>query len=201
MRFFRWTHDSGADEAAPSRLLWYLDIQMIELEPWDLMAGRRIENWNLDTTAYYEGEVAHIDFPFTDNDLPVYSPRLKLLMERLAVTEIQYLPLRVAHQDRRSEVSGYYLANYLRLIDCLDRKRSEYQVWTRDNLPFWEKRPRMLGTFRDVTKAVLDTTKIGDVRVFRVWGWDVMVVVGGDVKQAIEEAGMTGCRFTEIETI
>ena len=200
MRFFRWTHESGAGEANHP-LLWYLDIQLIDLETWDLMAGHGIENWNLTTTAYYEDEVAHTDFPFTGNDLPVYSPRLKLLMERLAATEIQFLPLQIKHKHRSSEVQGYCLANYLRLIDCLDRKRSEYQVWTRDNLLFWEKRPWMLGTFRDVTRAVLDTTQLGDVRAFRLWGWEMMAVVRGDVKQAIEEAGMTGCRFTEIETV
>jgi hypothetical protein len=59
----------------------------------------------------------------------------------------------------------------------------------------------MLGTFRDVTKAVIDSKKIGDVPIFRLWGWEMMILVREDVKRAIEEAGITGCIFREIEVV
>ena len=38
-------------------------------------------------------------------------------------------------------------------------------------------------------------------RLFRLGEWKMMVLVGEDMKEAIEQAGITGCRFTEIETV
>jgi hypothetical protein len=55
-----------------------------------------------------------------------------------------------------------------------------------------------LGTFRDIRKAVLDLEKIRDNRLFRLWGWGYTVVVRSDLKEAIEDAGITGCRFKRL---
>jgi hypothetical protein len=203
MRYFRWDPYSGADEEE-SESVWSLSIDSIELNNilvWDLRLGKYIEVWDTNTTAYYDKEVEYSDYPFATGLLPVYSTRLKSLMEDLGIKGIQYLPLRIRRRDGAKEVDGYYIANYLIVIDCLDRERSVYQVWTKDNLLFWEKRPYMLGTFRDVTKAVIDSTKLSDAPIFRLWGWEIMVVVREDVKQAIEEAGITGCVFREIEVV
>ena len=196
--FYRWSQDGGADEPEPPAG-GYLDLPLSSHSDWDLRAGRRIEKWDPNAIALFDEEAEPPDFPFTSNDLPVFSPRLKALMESLGVEGIQYLPLRIRHQASGREVQGYQLANYLCLIDCLDWDRSVYQLWTKDNLLFWEQRPHMLGTFRDVQKAVLDSSRIGTVPIFRLWGWEVMVVVRGDIKRAVEAAGMTGCWFSALE--
>ena len=200
MRFYRWTQEGRTDETE-SGLLWYLSTGLSDRVEWDLRAGRYIEDLDPNTTAFYDDKVEHTDFPFTDNDLPVYSPRLKALMEKLKVEGIQFLPLRIRHRPSGAEAQGYHIANYLHAIDCLDREHSIYEIWTKDNLLFWEKRPSMLGTLRDLRKAVLDSTKIGNDRLFRLEEWEMMVLVREDVKEAIEEARITGCRFTEIETV
>lgn len=198
--FYRWDQEGGADEDEPA-VGGFLDLQLSGCSDWDLRAGRYIEKWNPETLAVYDDEAEPPDFPFTSNDLPVYSPRLRALMESLGVEGIQYLPVRIRHQGSGREVPGYHLANYLCLIDCLDRERSVYQVWTKDNLLFWEMRPTMLGTFRDVQRAVLDCSRIGETPIFRLWGWDVMVVIRGDLKRAIERVGTTGCRFSLLDAI
>jgi hypothetical protein len=200
MRYFRWVPYSGADEDE-SESVWSLSIQLKNIQEWDLMLGKYIEGWDTNTTAVYDEDIEYTDFPIATGLLPVYSTRLKLLMENLGLEDIQYLPLRIRRRDGGKEVDGYYIANYLNVIDCLDRERSVYQVWTKDNLLFWEKRPFMLGTFRDVTKAVIDSKKPGDTPIFRLWGWEMMVVVREDVKLAIERAGITGCVFREIEVV
>ena len=42
---------------------------------------------------------------------------------------------------------------------------------------------------------------IGEARVFRVEEFDLIVVIRGDVKQAMEGAGITGCWFQELEVV
>lgn len=200
MKYFRWDPYSGIDEEE-SESVWSLSIQLKNIQEWDLRIGKYIKVWDTNITAVYDEEIEYSDYPFATGLLPIYSTRLKSLMENLGLKSIQYLPLRIRRRDGAKEVDGYYIANYLNVIDCLDRERAVYQIWTKDNLLFWEKRPYMLGTFRDVTRAVLDSKKIGDVPIFRLWGWEMMVMVREDVKQTIEEAGITGCVFREIEVV
>jgi hypothetical protein len=195
--YYRWCQEGGAEDAEPASG-GYPRLQLRGYTEWDLRAGHPIDNWDLDTVAVYDQESDLSDFPFTNNDLPVYSPRLRTVMEALSAEDIQYLPLRIQHEKSGKEVHGYHLVNYLRVIDCLDRESSVYQIWTKDNLLFWEQRPHMLGTFRDVQKAVLDPSRIGQVPVFRLWGWKNMVIVRGDSQCAIETAGITGCRFSPL---
>jgi hypothetical protein len=199
MRYFNWSQYGGADELEP-KLVWHLYIQLRNVNEWDLVTGKFIKDWDINTTAVYDEEIEHTDYPFTTGLLPVYSMRLKTLIDNMGIKEIQYLPLKITRLDGTNEVTGYHIANYLRVIDCLNRERSTYQVWTKDNLLFWEKRPFKLGTFRDIRKAVLDLGKINDVPIFRLWGWD-MAVVRQDVKRTIEDAGITGCVFREIEVV
>jgi hypothetical protein len=199
MKYFRWSHYAGGNEE-DSREVWSLDIRDKHFDEWDVMSGTNIKHWYPNLTAYYE-ESNFTDYPFITGLIPVYSPRLRSLIENMKVNDIQYLPLRIKRKDEKEEISGYSIANYLRIIECLNRERSVYQLWTKDNLLFWEKRPDMLGTFESITKTVLDLKKIGDARIFRLWGWEVMVVLREDIKQAIEKAGITGCEFSEIEVI
>ncbi len=197
MKYFEWSQYGGADE--PERPVWRLSIKLIDYNEWDLRVGRYIETWDPNTVAYYDEEAEHSDFPFTSDLLPVYSLRLKNLMKNLHVEDIQYLPLRIKHTYSNNEVQAYYIANYLKVIDCLDRQHSAYQLWTKENLLFWEKRPWMIGTFRSVRRPVLQLAKLDEARVFRVWGWD-MVVVREDIKEIVARSGMTGCQFTELAT-
>jgi hypothetical protein len=200
MNNFEWSHFVGGYENEPIEV-WRLSIQDKHFNEWDLKAGTYINDWDLNITAFYDKELDNTDYPFATDLLSVYSPRRRSLMEDLRINEIQYLPLRIKRQDGEKEVYGYSIANYLRVIDCLNREKSVYQVWTKDNLLYWEKRTNMIGTFRDVTNAVLDFDKIGDAKIFRLWGWETMVVLREDVKQAIEEAGITGCEFYKIEVV
>ncbi len=199
MKFYKWSQYGGADEIEP--LIWFLTIELNNGVEYKLMEGKFIENWDINITATYEEEVEPTDYPFTSFLLPVFSPRLKKIMERLGIEYIQYLPLKIQSKDGVKEIDGYHIANYLMVIDCLDREKSEYQIWTKENLLFWEKRLYMLGTFRYVKKAVINSNKIGDIPIFRLWGWECMVIVREDIKKAIDDAGITGCVFDEIEVI
>jgi hypothetical protein len=42
MKFYSWLQYGGADDPEPP-LLWYLHIQLVNYNEWDLMAGRYIE--------------------------------------------------------------------------------------------------------------------------------------------------------------
>lgn len=200
MNFYDWSQEGGADQKS-SQLLWYIDMESLSHDKWNFMSGHYIENWDPSQAVFYDNKAVHNDFPFTSNDIHVYSTKLRKLMEDMKVKEIQYLPIRIEHKDSHKEVGGYQIANYLNVVDCLDRQRAEYQVWTKENLLYWDERPHLLGTFRDISSAVLVAEKIADARMFRLWGFRSMVIVREDVKRTIEDEKITGCRFTSLEVV
>jgi hypothetical protein len=87
VRYFRWDPYSGTDEDE-SESVWSLSIQLKNFQEWDLRLGKYIEGWDTNTTAVYDEEIEHTDFPFATGLLPVYSTRLKSLMENLGLVSI-----------------------------------------------------------------------------------------------------------------
>ena len=44
----------------------------------------------------------------------------------------------------------------------------------------------------------IDPTKVDDAQVFRSWGWHVALIVSEQIKEALERAGISGMKFTEV---
>ena len=44
----------------------------------------------------------------------------------------------------------------------------------------------------------IDKSRAGDAKIFRPWGWTVVLVVSEDIKDALERTGATGMKFTEV---
>ena len=200
MVYFRWTQSEYIDQHKKINN-WYLEkMFFVDQDPWDFKSGTSIESRDINATAIFRSETIYSDFPFTAFDVPVYSTKLKMLMEKHEPNSIQYLPLKIINENNNKHVNGYYIANYLNKIDCLDRINSKYEAWTKENLMFLKDRPQMLYTFRDIQKVVLDSKKISNNKIFRLWGWDVMIIVREDIKNIIEAANIIGCNFNKIET-
>lgn len=85
----------------------------------------------------------------------------------------------------------YYVANYLDVIDCLDRKRT-------DVIDDWEP-INDLGDVGIIT-PVLSRRNIGDSVLFRVRHNSNMVVVREDVKDHLERSQVSGCVFARCQT-
>lgn len=200
MQYFRWMQNGYIDNPHETQM-WYIEkIELSDVDPWTLKSGQRIDNWKKDVAAYFNKEARLIDFPFSAYDIPIFSPKLIALMESNNITNIQFLPLKIINSTNKNAIDGYCIANYLDVIDCLDRNLSIYEVWTKENLLYWEERPWMLNTYRDVKRIVLSNSKTVNSPVFRLKGWEVAVIVREDVKKAIEQANITGCVFSEIES-
>ena len=200
MKYFRLTQNGFPTLDSGNYPGFYLRIEFgNSYKEWELMIGQVIRNWNPSTCAYFEKEADHVDFPFTENDIHVYSPKFKHLMQKLIRYEIQFLPLQIVFRPTKMSIGKYYLANYLKVIDCIDRENSKYELWTKENLLFWEKREYLLGSFSYIDHLVLDSKKITDAKIFRPWGWKMAVIVREDLKDEIENAKITGCIFSSLE--
>jgi hypothetical protein len=120
---------------------------------------------------------------------PVVHARMASILTQLAPDDVQLFPVKVA-----SEFEPYFLVNVVRTVRCIDDEASE-------EVRYWKPedgRPEKVGKYRAVSGMRIDPTKVGDAKVFRPWGWTVALLVSEDIKDALEHAGVTGVKFTEV---
>lgn len=195
MRFYRWTASSEGNSVVRSLLVrgWEDTFEL----KWRLEAGCSLSEaeWDADAVAYWEEGTPLTDLPFTVPDFELHSPRLTALFKRLALAgDVQYLRVLVKGDRTGQEVADYSVANYLRRVPCLDLERSVYTLFG----PDWI-RPEQRGLVAGVLRPVLRKDMLVEERLFRVDECEAIVVINEDVKQAIEEAGITGCYILELE--
>lgn len=120
---------------------------------------------------------------------PVVHARMASILTQLAPDDVQLFPVKVA-----SESEPYFLVNVVRTVRCIDDEASEeVRYWNPE-----DGRPEKVGKYRAVSGMRIDPTKVGDAKVFRPWGWTVALLVSEDIKEALECAGVTGVKFTEV---
>jgi hypothetical protein len=129
-----------------------------------------------------------LDFCLTSFAVPVASRAVAEAVSAVAGNDVQCLPVEIPGHP------GMYVLNALRVLPCLDERRSEFIKWTTK-----DHRADLAGQYRQVTRLVLDPAAIPpDAHFFRVDGWEVVLIVSADVKRAMEHAGCAGAEFTEV---
>jgi hypothetical protein len=164
-----------------------IDAQGQEVDPWRFSEGRV-----LDLETRLRLPVSHpgreLDFSLTGLGVVVVHGRVVRLFELLGIQEVQFLPTQV-----EGHTGPYFILNALRIIRCIDDARcEEVRYWKPE-----DGQPEKVGEYRVVSGLRIDPTKVGDARIFRPWGWPVALVISEDLKQALEQEGITGTRFVE----
>ena len=186
-RYFRLMDDV----CIPGR--WHIkspvDAQGSEIIPWRLREGKVLSLEGVPTLPLAQPGHA-LDFSLTGLNIAVVSGRFASLCERLRIqNEVQLIPARV-----EGSLEIYFILNALHIIECIDDARCE-------EVTFWEPRhgePERVGHYRNVAGLKIDPAKVGEINIFRPWGWTVALIVSERVKLAMEEEGLAGARFIEV---
>jgi len=184
MNYFEWLGDLEA-----------IDIRFPEMHfnGWWMVECLPVIGWRGDVLATYSPDDAlAVSFGLSDNGWPVFSPRMRDFLDDAAPGLVQFLPFRLQRRDGSGEAFGYCVGQILRLVDCLDRKRTRVRKnWQ----PINER-----GDFGAYRPFVLDRSLAENERLFRLKGNRRSIVVRDDLKTAIEQAGFDGQRFDLLET-
>ena len=121
-------------------------------------------------------------------------------MEHLILGPSEHAPLeRRERQEPSFHMEGQpepYILNATRLVDCIDDVASKHvERWVPEDA---DAPPERAGEYRNVVGMRLDTSRVEDAKVFRPWGWTVVLVVSEDLKDALERTGATGMTFTAV---
>ncbi|MCP3063200.1 hypothetical protein LXT21_30930 [Myxococcus sp. K38C18041901] len=68
-----------------------------------------------------------------------------------------------------------------KLIRCIDEQASKVQFWDPKHAPRGKE-----GTYYAVDDMRIDTSKVGNAKVFRTEDWDIALIVSEDIKEALE---------------
>ena len=174
---------------------WYLDSpvddQGQDAGSWLFMRGKPASvSEPLRVALYRPGK--SLDFSLADaGAVPVVQQQVAAVLTALAPGDIQTYPIQVEGQPE-----PYVLINVTRLVDCIDDAASEHvERWIPEDE---NDQPERAGEYRNVVGMRIDKARVGDARVFRPWGWPVVMVVSEDIKEALERTGATGMKFTEV---
>ncbi|MCP3144192.1 imm11 family protein [Pyxidicoccus xibeiensis] len=189
MRYF----DLTEDVYSPGR--WHLDTpvdgQGQEVGSWLFLEGQAASVTEpLKVALYRRGKP--LDYSQADAGIvPVVHPRVASVFEELARGDVQTFPIQVEGQPE-----PYVLINVIRVVKCIDDQASEHvERWIPEDE---NDQPERAGEYRNVVGMRIDKSLVGDAKVFRPWGWNVVLVVSEDIKEALERTGASGMKFVEV---
>lgn len=129
-----------------------------------------------------------LDFDDCGVGAVVLHARVVKLLQELEVPDLQFIPVTVAGQP-----DEYSIMNVTRLIPCVDEARcSRVERWKPE-----DGRPDRVGEYHVIEDLRIDLTKVGDARIFRPWGWPVLIV-SNDIKEAFEHAQLLGPKYIPV---
>ncbi|WP_299460869.1 DUF1629 domain-containing protein [uncultured Microscilla sp.] len=125
----------------------------------------------------------------------VISERFKTLFENFQddIQFIEFIPLRLENLKSNEKSEKYYLLNILNNIECFDWEKSSYTRYPKDIFPDQQH------LIRKVDKLVIDHKPIKERNIFRVAEKPIPIYISQKLKDAIEEADLTGVEFHEVE--
>jgi hypothetical protein len=158
------------------------------VDPWVFTEGAPIPNPGLlKLPVDHPGK--SLDFSLTGLAIPVVHVRVAAVFAELAPEDVQLFPVEIQGQPDQ-----FCILVATRAIRCIDDAAcKEVELWTPE-----DGRPEKVGEYRDVYGMRIDASKVGDIQVFRTWGWTVALIVSEEVKDALERIGATGTKFQEV---
>lgn len=183
MNYYEWLGELDSAE---------INFPDLEFNGFWMVEGKPVIGWTDYMIAVYMcAATPRFEFGMALNSWPIFSPAMQALMERLTPGVIQFLPFRFQRLNGKDQVAGYCVGQILRVVDCLDRHRTQV-----DNN--WQP-INSYGDFGVLRPFVLSRSLIGDEKLFRIQGNCGRIVIREDVRHAIESAGFGGQRFDPVE--
>ncbi len=95
----------------------------------------------------------------------------------------QLFPIKVLPDEK-----PYYILNILNVIDCVDKEKSKFTLWTES-----DERPDLLGEYYGFDRMILDRSKVPEgIHIFRVNGYDISAIVTRELVEEFKKHNIKG---------
>jgi len=131
------------------------------------------------------------DYAVSDMGCSVVSERFKNLLLSLGVDNVQYYKASVIEIEGGPAKEGYYAANIIGLVDCIDRDSSEMRADYDDD--------GSLDIIYGISKLVLTEPLPECGIMFRAYPFTRLILIDENLKEKFEASGITGYRLISPE--
>ncbi|HYC99685.1 MAG TPA: DUF1629 domain-containing protein [Phycisphaerales bacterium] len=167
--------------------------EMSFAQTWAFAQGKPLPPTQPRSVVVSDAPTCFEDMAWGDGCGTVVSTRLRTLLERIAPGHAQFIPCTVKYGKRRPKVISegeHWMVNWLHMVDCFDTVASRHEG--------------KVDQFGDINYTscfdpVYDLRRIPpEIRILRVKGARMTVLVDAGIREAIEAAGITGPQFMSI---
>ncbi len=122
------------------------------------------------------------DFSMTAWGVPIVSQAFADVVESMALTSIQLLPVEV---DGAGD--GFYILNVISKVACVDYEKTIVQRYTPDIDP-----PERVGKIHPLYNITINPELASGNHIFRLEEWDIILIISDELKETLEQQNLTG---------
>lgn len=134
-----------------------------------------------------------LDYSGATPSCPVVSARFKEALDSVGVDNIDYYPAHIVDEAKGKTHEGYYAANVIGMLSCLDKEKS---VFTEMIRPPSSEDKDLVSSFEEMH---LDYNKVQGAKIFRLYEMTSLIIVNEAIKQAVEKAKLRGLELHPVE--
>jgi hypothetical protein len=154
-----------------------------------LLAGEFPFGMEVRFSEEFKKEIKIFDSMAVALSIPIVSRRIKEILERLAPTQCEFLPVVVSDHKKKPASHEHFVLNPLRIADIIDMGRSRYIASSFN--------PDQIG---DLSELRLRPDAVGrEIHIFRAKTMLKQVFIAESLYEAFQQAKVTGLRLFEAE--
>lgn len=152
---------------------------------------------SMDLGTVFKNSIPKIELTCDDSNLPNCIPNFQCylyfdesiiqIIRAKGFNNFQLFDVTVNDENGKN-IGSHKLVNILDVLDVIDRENSELEVDENDD-----------SYIRDILKLSLDNKKIGDAKIFRLAGYETLLIVREDIAQELVNSNLTGFEFFDAE--
>ena len=173
---------SGIPESGAEAYKYSKGISLVDVHPKNEASGIYYDPDQLDHIKLYD---------FVDNldSLIIANSKVKAILDSFEIDNLEYLPSWLYDHQKNLASKDYAIINVLGSVDAIDMEKSDYKM------------NRIIkNQVKFIDELVLNYDKIPDnAKIFRATTKLNLVLIREDIKQAFEEAGLTGYKVFEAD--
>ena len=132
-------------------------------------------------------EYKEVDFNLSNNGIQIVSEYFKNIIGN---NDITYFQVETINYKTRKM---YYAIKINNFYDSVDETKSEIRFWTNENT----NRKERIGKYEDLSRFVIDGTKVGGAKIFRLKKYFPAIIVRDDLIELINKYKITGIDFID----
>jgi hypothetical protein len=115
---------------------------------------------------------------------------LFIFIHSKGIDGIQYLPVSILDMESNVDVTNYYVANVLNIVDALNLENSDYSVMDLDGKKIYF-----------IRKYAVTQNKVNNHNLFKLQDDEIPLFVSESIQKMVTNENITGCDFLEIKVI